>query len=224
MKYLIQKKLSSAIKRIFLVLVILIPGMLSASQLDENLVDDVTAMITTARKIPLTTYLIDTSESMNTFAYSDYIYTCADAKANINYAIVLCDNAYNQCRNVEANAMCGVNLGCGDILTNCDELRSSRITLNNFCAQVEAIYAQPDKVAFIADPFGAGVNDAKKFVGPWDPKRNDYMLDLCFYNWTEDTGGEVLNEDTSGHWTNQHPQGIAEVNRILHLHLGKQPE
>lgn len=24
----------------------------------------------------------------------------------------------------------------------------------------------------------------------------------------------------SGHWTNQHPQGIAEVKRILHLHLG----
>lgn len=24
----------------------------------------------------------------------------------------------------------------------------------------------------------------------------------------------------SGHWTNQHPQGIAEVRRILHLHLG----
>lgn len=26
----------------------------------------------------------------------------------------------------------------------------------------------------------------------------------------------------SHHWTNQHPQGIAEVRRILHLHLGKQ--
>lgn len=25
----------------------------------------------------------------------------------------------------------------------------------------------------------------------------------------------------SGHWTNQHPQGIAEAKRILHLHLGK---
>ena len=25
----------------------------------------------------------------------------------------------------------------------------------------------------------------------------------------------------SGHWTNQHPQGIAEVRRILYLHLGK---
>ena len=25
----------------------------------------------------------------------------------------------------------------------------------------------------------------------------------------------------SGHWTNQHPQGIAEVKRILYLHLGK---
>jgi hypothetical protein len=25
----------------------------------------------------------------------------------------------------------------------------------------------------------------------------------------------------SGHWTNQHPEGITEVNRILHLHLGR---
>ena len=25
----------------------------------------------------------------------------------------------------------------------------------------------------------------------------------------------------SGHWTNQHPEGIAEVRRILHLHVGK---
>jgi len=25
----------------------------------------------------------------------------------------------------------------------------------------------------------------------------------------------------SGHWTNQHPQGIAEVKRILYLHLGR---
>ncbi|WP_050028699.1 alpha/beta fold hydrolase [Verrucomicrobium sp. BvORR034] len=28
----------------------------------------------------------------------------------------------------------------------------------------------------------------------------------------------------SGHWTNQHPQGIAEVNRILHLHLREGPQ
>jgi hypothetical protein len=27
----------------------------------------------------------------------------------------------------------------------------------------------------------------------------------------------------SGHWTNQHPQGIAEVKRILHLHLKSKP-
>lgn len=182
--------------------IILMPSQVLPSQLDESLVDDVTAMITNAAKLAHTTFLLDTSESMNTFAYSDYIYTCADARANINYAIVLCDNAYNQCRNVEANAMCGVNLGCGDILTDCDELRSSRITLNNFCSQVEALYAQPGKTTVIADPLGAGANDAKKFVGPWDPRRADYRLDLCFYNWTEDTGGEVLDQNTTGHWTN----------------------
>jgi len=171
-------------------------------QMDENLVDDVVAMITNAKKIAHTIFLLDTSESMNTFAFSDYINTCKDSKANIDKAIFLCNNAYNQCRNVEANAMCGVNLGCGDILGNCQKLQVTRTRLYSFCADVENIYKAPLETQVIADPTGGGSNDAKKYVGPWDPRRADYKLDLCFYNWTEDTGGQVLNDQTSGHWTN----------------------
>ncbi|HPS31110.1 MAG TPA: PilC/PilY family type IV pilus protein, partial [bacterium] len=199
---LTKTKKSIGAKLIVQILIVLMPFLLLSTQLDESLVDDVTAMITNAKKIAHTTFLLDTSESMNTFAFSDYINTCLDAKTNINNAIVLCDNAYNQCRNVEANAMCGVNLGCGDILTQCTDLRTTRISVNTFCAEVETLYAEPSKTIPIADPLGAGDNDAKKFVGPWDPRRADYLLDLCFYNWTEDTGGDVLDGSTSGHWTN----------------------
>jgi len=122
--------------------------------MDQNLVDDVTAMITNAKKLAHTTFLIDTSESMNTFAYSDYIDTCNDSKANISSAISLCDNAYNQCRNVEANAMCDVDLGCGDILAQCQELRSTQVLLNSFCADVAIHYSPPGKTTTIADPLG----------------------------------------------------------------------
>jgi hypothetical protein len=64
-----------------------IPLALYSSKMDENLVDDVVAMLTNARKLHHTIFLLDTSESMNTFAFSDYIDTCADSKANIDNAI-----------------------------------------------------------------------------------------------------------------------------------------
>ena len=41
------------------------------STMSDSLKDDVTAMITNAKKLPHTIFIIDTSESMNTFAYSD---------------------------------------------------------------------------------------------------------------------------------------------------------
>ena len=193
--------------------VLLIPLMLLSSQIDESLVDDVTAMITVARKIPHTTFLLDTSESMNQFAFSDYINTCDDSLANINHAIALCDSAYNQCRTVESNAMCGVNLGCGDILDRCNTLRTTRVTLTSFCTKIGNIYDEPGRTTTIADPLGGGMNDAKKFVGPWDPARADYLLDLCFYNWSEDTNGDVLDMDGDGilnsqHYTNPDPGAV----------------
>jgi len=190
--------------------VMTVPLFLFSSQMDQNLVDDVTAMITNAKKLAHTTFLIDTSESMNTFAYSDYIDTCNDSKANISSAISLCDNAYNQCRNVEANAMCDVDLGCGDILAQCQELRSTQVLLNSFCADVAIHYSPPGKTTTIADPLGGGSNAAKKYVGPWDPKVAIYDMDICFYDWTEDTGGQVLNDQTSGHYTNPNVSGYTD--------------
>ena len=131
-----KKELSATAKKtgVFLVAAALlfVSVTLYPAQMDENLVDDVVAMITNAKKIAHTVFLLDTSESMNTFAFSDYLNTCADSKANIDKAIFLCNNAYNQCRNVEANAMCGVNLGCGDILGNCQSLQVTRTRLYGF--------------------------------------------------------------------------------------------
>jgi len=184
---------------------------LYSSQMDQNMVDDVQAMITNVKKLAHTTFVLDTSESMNTFAFSDYIQTCADSKANIDNAIVLCNNAYNQCRNVEANAMCDVNLGCGDILTKCQTLNTTKTAIYLFCADIQTHYGEPGKTTIVADPLGGGANDAKKYVGPWDPRRADYKLDICFYNWTEDTGGQVLSDQTSGHWTN--PNGMGYTDR-----------
>ncbi len=104
-----MKKISPKLKEMSVcavfVLLIFYPVSVYSAKLDEGLIDDVTAMITNAKKLAHTTFLLDTSESMNTFAYSDYINTCEDAKRNINHSIALCDSSYNQCRNVEANAM-----------------------------------------------------------------------------------------------------------------------
>lgn len=201
-----MKKINSVLKRLLactvFFLLVLHPLSVFSAKLDEGLIDDVTAMITNAKKLAHTTFLIDTSESMNTFAYSDYINTCDDAKRNIDHSIALCDSSYNQCRNVEANAMCGVNLGCADIMTRCNSLRASRVRLNQFCNDIYNIYSEPSKtVPYGADPMAPGNNPAKKFVGPWNPQLV-YNLDLCFYNWTEDTGGDVLNNTNSGHYSN----------------------
>ena len=68
-----------------------------SSTLSESLKDDVTAMITNAKKLPHAIFVIDTSESMNSFAFSDYIDNCADGISNLDKAIILCNNAYKQC-------------------------------------------------------------------------------------------------------------------------------
>ncbi|MFO7735844.1 MAG: hypothetical protein R6W70_06460, partial [bacterium] len=185
-----------------LLMFLMIPAVISSDSFGETLNDDVVAMITSARKIAHTVFLLDTSEAMNTFAYSDYLKTCGDAKKKINNSISLCESAYTQCINVETNASCSVDLGCDEIQADCLELQTTKVKINDFCAEVEAIYAEPGKTDVIADPM-TGDNDAKKFVGPWDPRRNDYELDLCFYSWTSDTGGDVMDGTTSGHYSNE---------------------
>ena len=162
----------------------------------ESLIDDVTAMITNAKKTPHTIFVIDTSESMNTFAYSDYLDTCKDGESNVNKAIILCDNAYKQCRNVEYNASCAVDLGCASVQTRCYELRQKLAELHSFCNQVGQVYPEPSRTA----PATAG--EMKKFVGPWRPTKTDYTQDLCFYDWSSDSDGNVMEGTTSGHWSN----------------------
>lgn len=167
----------------------------AASAGSDSLLDDVTAMITNAKKLPHTIFVLDTSESMNTFAYSDYLDTCADGKANVEKAIILCDNAYKQCRNVEANASCAVDLGCADVQARCYQMRQKQTSLVSFCNKIETMFAEPgrrDTTHTAADA---------KYVGPWNPKET-YDADLCFYDWSQDTDGDLLNDTTSGHWTN----------------------
>lgn len=207
------KTKTSGLKAISLFLLVTllfsITSVLYSAQLDQNLVDDVVAMITNAKKIQHTVFLLDTSESMNTFAYSDYLETCKDSKANIESAYLLCKDSYNQCRNIEANAMCGVNLGCADILVKCNSIQNTQLAINAFCTKVENVYKEPGKTEV-----DTGLNgESLKFVGPWDPRKKDYKEDLCFYNWTQDSGGEVFDNTTSGHWTNPEDKDAYHTDR-----------
>ena len=55
-----------------------------ATGVSVSLKDDVTAMITSAKKMPHQIFIVDSSESMNSFAYSDYVDNCKDAEVNLN--------------------------------------------------------------------------------------------------------------------------------------------
>ncbi|HQM86104.1 MAG TPA: hypothetical protein PLD55_15600, partial [bacterium] len=178
-----------------LILFFIVPFYVSGSD-EESLLDDVTAMITNAKKLSHKIFVIDTSDSMNSFAYSDYINTCDDTKRNIDHAIALCENSYDQCQRVADAASCA-DLDCSEISARCINLASTKADIHVFCAKVAALYTQPGLTET------AGYNDVKatRYVGPWDPTRGDYNLDLCFYNWTEDTEGNVPNGTNSGHYS-----------------------
>ena len=160
----------------------------------DSLKDDVTAMITSAKKMPHQIFIVDSSESMNSFAYSDYVDNCKDAEVNLNKALALCENAYNQCRNVENNAMCGVDLNCGDITPKCNQIRSTKTKLQEKCREI-TIKKYPEPGMFET----VSVDDAKakKYVGPWNPTRKDYTQDLCFYDWTSDSHNDVMDGTSS---------------------------
>ena len=167
----------------------------ASSSVSESLMDDVTAMITNAKKLPHTVFILDTSESMNTFAYSDYIDTCADGKSNVEKAIILCDNAYKQCRNVEANASCAVDLGCAYVQARCYQMRQKQADLVRFCNKLDKMFEEPDRRDNTHNYENA------KYIGPWNPQET-YDADLCFYDWTQDGDGDVLEGTTSGHESN----------------------
>ena len=194
--------------RLFTALVAVLAGLFitNSSEISahDTLRDDVAAMITDASTTPHVSYIIDTSESMNVFAYSDYVHTCEDSLRNIDHSINLCWSSYNQCRRTEDNAMCGATLNCHEIAANCNNLEDARSDLREFCwesdgqeASIEYHYKEPPKTS-LPDTW---MDLRLKFVGPWTPEEF-YTHDYCFYNWTMDTGGDVLADTTSDHWTN----------------------
>ena len=161
----------------------------------DSLKDDVTAMITSAKKMPHQIFIVDSSDSMNSFAYSDYVDNCKDAISNIAKGLALCNNAYTQCRNVENNAMCSVDLNCGSITPKCNQIRSTKTKLEQKCNEItNKKYPEPgmfETVSSIDD------SRAKKYIGPWDPRRKDYKQDLCFYNWVADSNADGLEGNSA---------------------------
>ena len=177
-----------------------LPNSLFASTMDEGLIDDVTAMITNAKKSINAIYVLDTSDAMNTFTYSDYNQTCESAKTSIARALALCKRAYQQCANTQHAMMCEQDLGCDQINSNCSKLQTNQGTINQKCDEVKAALPEPGYREV------ASVNletKAAKYVGPWDPTKNDYKMDVCFYNWLSDTDNDVLDNTTSDHYTNE---------------------
>ena len=199
-KSAMQNKLVFRSAAVFFAVLLSVSGLAgdgSGTNNSQSLKDDVTAMITNAKKLPHSIFIIDTSESMNSFAYSDYRDNCADGISNIEKAITLCENAYEQCRNVEANAVSCVDLGCGDVKNKCSKIAAMKEDIQDFCDKVAAVYAEPDKedtnVNINEDPASL----AWKYVGPWNPTKK-YKDDICFYDWTKDSDGNVLNGTTTG--------------------------
>jgi hypothetical protein len=51
-------------------------------------------------------------------------------------------------------------------------LQATKVRLYNFCAKIANIYKEPLPTQIVADPTGAGSNEAKKFIGPWNPEKS----------------------------------------------------
>ena len=174
--------------------------------ISDSLKDDVAAMITSAKKMPHQIFIVDSSDSMNSFAYSDYNDTCKDGEANLEKALALCKNAYQQCRNVENNAMCSVDLNCGDVSSKCTKISNVKDKLSVHCKTIkDSYYPEPNRYTTVS----AISNAAKKYVGPWNPNKT-YKEDICFYDWTADTHGDVLEGTSSADQYNKEKLGMTD--------------
>lgn len=178
---------------------LLLQALLIAAESSD--LDDVAAMVTNAKKVPHTVFILDTSESMNSFAYSDYIETCEDAKHNAEHAYDICQVSLEQCNEVKSETGCvGGSIDCTNIQNNCEQLDSARTKIDTYCNQVDAVFSfpeYPNEDRTITDY----ENRKYRFVGPWTPD-NFYDDDLCFYDWTSDTNGDVLSGSNSDNWSN----------------------
>jgi Tfp pilus assembly protein, tip-associated adhesin PilY1 len=197
-RFLTQNKIWAVFVSAFLLPILLVA-------VSESELDDVAAMVTNAKKAPNTIFIIDTSESMNSFAYSDYIETCDDAKNNAQHAIDICKVSLEQCLNVKEETGCaGGSIDCTNIANGCSQLETSKNKIVQYCAEVSAVYKFPNESTNVNEgrrSLAPSAGLKERFVGPWNPD-DFYDEDLCFYDWTKDTDGNVLDGTTSEHWSN----------------------
>jgi len=191
---------------ILLSVLLVVPLISRASSQSESLKDDVFAMVATTQMVN-TFFVIDTSEQTNAFAYSGYIDSCADAKSKLSKSLAMCWQAYADCQETNANLMCGASLDCTSTRNKCLTLEANNIKLNTFCALVESPdrYKEPDLLETEEGCFPSTAPNSKacRFLGPWNPKHDDYTYDLCFYDWAADTGANI--PDTSDYSYSQYP-------------------
>ena len=191
--------------------------------LSETLIDDVSAMITNARKTPNTILLLDTSENMAAFAYSFSYTGCREYEANVDKAYYLCENSYMSCRNVESKIMCDAyTFDCPSIKNKCNQLSDTRTKVHSMCDQIYTTYAPPEKEwteSFELDSDTKKPNTelsaaTKKYVGPWDP-REKYTQDLCFYDWAADAAADFLSGVDVAAEYNKETLGEDRYNNLL---------
>ena len=192
-RFVAQNKILAVFVSAFLLPILLVA-------VSESELDDVAAMVTNAKKAPNTIFILDTSESMNSFAYSDYIETCDDALDNAQHALDICNTSKDQCNAIKSDAGCaGGSIDCTNIANACPKLEQSKRNLKEYCDKVAALYQFPGYPYENRRLIESGKTE--RFVGPWDPN-SFYKDDICFYDWTKDTNGDVLNGKTSDNWSN----------------------
>ncbi|MBO4705686.1 MAG: hypothetical protein J5647_08140 [Spirochaetaceae bacterium] len=196
-RFVAQNKILAVLVSLLLLQVLLVAS-------DSSDLDDVAAMVTNAKKVPHMLFILDTSETMNSFAYSDYIEACDDAKHNADHAYDICAVALEQCKEVQSETGCvGGSIDCTSIANNCENLDSARTKIASYCAQVDNVF----KFEGYPNEDRSRIDQSKiyTFVGPWTPDQY-YSEDICFYDWTSDTNGDVVSGTNSGNWSNK--QGV----------------
>lgn len=198
-----------------------LPCTIGGSSFDESLRDDVFAMVATTQVMNMM-LVLDSSEQMNSFTYSGYLESCEDAKSKVRKSITLCEQACDDCLETAANIdSCAGSLDCTSTCMSCNQLKCSEEKLISpsggvinkctrgyceVCNDGKAI--QPGFCYVISAPSNPnnysapGLTEidtwdgskALRFVGPWNPSRDDYMTDLCFYDWATDTGADIPND------------------------------
>ena len=167
------------------------------TEVSDSLKDDVSAMITNARRIPHQIFIIDSSENMNTFAYSGAIESCEDMYHNVELSRRICENSVRQCyliMEVQGGCLIADAGICNEISNHCQELHNKENDMQEACEDVKRRMPEPGMFETLDT-----VDDqrAKQYVGPWDPTKKNYSQDLCFYDWASDANSDVVDSEVT---------------------------